>query len=342
MLSFKTLELANYTLTFGEEWVLLDLFDEVVKPSFQPRAYRRKIQDKGEFFFWDTKLTVLEEDPNCPILGIRGRLIKRTTLRRDQIFRDHGGIVRDLDELETAPSSLFLLILNNHRLIFCREVAGAPTIENFLHTSRSFLKRRHREWIAELHLENKKKREGDAATPRVTKKALISKYPTPNLRITPLSDEQGLSRFMNRFSHIDELFIRLAPTNQELNNDDFWRDFEERRKKMSSKSVTVHFHNFQDGLNRRSARAQCRSAIAMGNSNLIIRGRDRRGGALRGSNEDFKFSVKVEKLPEDLPGAARRSYEKFKELVAERVVHVPKATSEVAQRIRSLYDSMRR
>ncbi|MDV6342737.1 hypothetical protein R2103_13255 [Nitrosomonas sp. Is24] len=128
----KKLEFGNYTLNFGNKKVLLDLFYEVVMPSFYEMKYIRALQNKGEYFFLDTKIVKLEDDKKNPVIGIVGRIVKNTKLKREQIFRRTEGIVEDKKELETAPSSTFLLILNNHRLILCKEVPGAPLIPPFL------------------------------------------------------------------------------------------------------------------------------------------------------------------------------------------------------------------
>ncbi|WP_217267768.1 MULTISPECIES: hypothetical protein [Halomonadaceae] len=146
----KKLEFGNYTLKFGEDKVLLDLFSEVVMPSFHEMKYVRRIKDKGEYFFIDTKLLTLDDSSVHPVVGIAGRIVKNTKLRREQVYRTQGGIIEDKSELETAPSSTFLLILNTHRLVLCKEVPGAPTIQNFQSTSQYCLKQRHGEFINEI------------------------------------------------------------------------------------------------------------------------------------------------------------------------------------------------
>jgi len=48
MSTVKRIEFGNYTLKFGEDKVLLDMFDDVVMPSFHEMRYIRKLKDKGE------------------------------------------------------------------------------------------------------------------------------------------------------------------------------------------------------------------------------------------------------------------------------------------------------
>lgn len=45
----RKLEFANYTLNFGEELVLLDLFSEVVDPSFQSKKFTKSYGNHSDF-----------------------------------------------------------------------------------------------------------------------------------------------------------------------------------------------------------------------------------------------------------------------------------------------------
>ncbi|WP_256360981.1 hypothetical protein [Methylomonas koyamae] len=236
----KKLEFGNYTLKFGSEKVLLDLFDEVVMPSFFEMKYIRRLEGKCDYFFLDTKLVKLNSDESNPVIGISGRIVKNTKLKRDQIFRPEGGLIEDKSELETAPSSTFLLILNNHRLILCKEVSGGPTIQNFQSTSEYCLKARHKEFIDELFNKFKEERDLNPNLERITKLSLIEKSPYPSLRITPLSDKESLKTFVSRFDHIDKITITLLSTNsEEINNDDFWSDFRKKGEDINSIAAKV-------------------------------------------------------------------------------------------------------
>ncbi|MFQ2821098.1 hypothetical protein ACK3YN_19755 [Aeromonas caviae] len=64
----KKLEFGNYTLNFGESKVLLDLFDQVVMPSFFEMKYIRKFKGNVEYFFLDTKLIILAVIPHLILL----------------------------------------------------------------------------------------------------------------------------------------------------------------------------------------------------------------------------------------------------------------------------------
>lgn len=334
----KKLEFGNYTLKFGDQKVLLDLFDEVVMPSFHEMKYIRSLKGKGEYFFLDTKLIVLDDSKQSPVLGVSGKIVKNTKLKREQIFRPKTGLVEDISELESAPSSTFLLILNTHRLILCKEVQGAPTIQNFQSTSQHCLKKRHKEFIGQKFEEAKSAREENPEINRVTKKGLIEEYPNPDLRITPLSDKQTLKSFIDRLEHIDKVSIKLLPTNKEdIDNDDFWSDLGRRREDMNSKSAKVDFSNPKEGLDSKKVYEQASAASNLGNSEVKFKGYDSEGDTIRGSNDDFSLTVELDELPKNAARAATIKYSQFKHLVKSQVISIPQLASGVIAKVKDIF-----
>lgn len=334
----KKLEFGNYTLNFGSKKVLLDLFDEIVMPSFEEKRYKRIIQGKSDYFFIDTKLVILDGDSKEPVLGISGKIIKNSKLKRDQIYRDDEGIIEDIDELETAPSSVFLLILNTHRLIFCKEVQGAPTIQNFKSTSESFLKKRYKEFIREKFEAEKIKKIIALNQKKVTLKSLLEDIPYPVLRITTLSDEKSLQNFINMLKMIDMVSIKLLQTNnEELDNDDFWTDAEKIKEEMNSDAVKVEFSNLKDGLDRERVFKQTSLASTLANSEIKMRGYDEQGDTIKGSHEDFSLTLELEELPKNAEKASKIQYEQFMHLVNNGVVKIPKIAESTVKKILKIF-----
>lgn len=335
----KRIEFGNYTVKFGEHKALLDNFEDVVMPSFFEMKYVRSIKGKGDYFFLDTRLVRLDDNEGIPVIGIAGRIVKNTKLKRDQIFRRDGGLIEDQQELETAPSSTFLLILNNHRLMLCREVSGAPTIQNFQSTSQYCLTQRHREFIQDKFDKAKDEREADKTIERVTKIKLFAEFPFPQLRITPLSDKQDLRGFIARFNNIEELSIKLLPTNkEEIDNDDFWAGFGERREQLNSSSATARFSNPKEGLDASAVYSQTSAASNFGNSEISLKGSDAHGDTLKGSNEDFSLSIEIDDLPKNIERAAQVKYGQFLKLAQAGVIILPELTDAVVNKIKSLID----
>ncbi|MCU6328529.1 hypothetical protein KSU19_12785 [Enterobacter quasiroggenkampii] len=322
MVFVKKLEFGNYTLRFGEE-VLLDYYDDIVFPSFLEMNHIRKFGDKSEFFFIDTECVVLNPQNDPPVLGIKGRIVKNTVLSRDQIF-DGSVLVEDHDEMETAPSSFFLLILNTHRLILCQEVANAPTIQNFQSTSQYCLNKQYENYINELYLAEVEFREQNPDLPRITKKSLREETPAPKLRVTTLTDAQTLEDFINSFEKINNVTVKLLPTNQEeIDNDSFWDAVNSASESTGSNNTTMRFSNNSQGLNAEPVLEQLTSATKLANSAINIKGYDDGGEYLKGDNNTFSLTSEIEELATDTIEAATQAYAKFEELVNLRKISLP-------------------
>lgn len=332
----KRIEFANFTCTFGERLAMLDLFEEVIWPAFQPMSNTRWFKGT-QFFLLDTQLIKVSDGQEHSIFCLSGRFVKNTKLKREQIFRREEGLIEDYTELETAPSSMFVLMLDNHRLLFVREVAGAPDLSTFRATAQRFLTKRHREYVLGLLEKNEREIKADNSIQRETRKSLVEKYPYPDLRITPLTDKEELQTFLQRFHVIQELTIKLLRTNREdIDNDEFWNALDKTRGRMGSKGASLHFANVRDGLDDSEVFAQCNAASELGNSEIRLRGTDSHGGKLKGNNEDFQLSLETEDLSRDIKEATPKLVEEFSGLVNSGVIESPKVGRQVLQKLHSL------
>jgi hypothetical protein len=140
MSSGHTVSFANFICKFGDDKNLLDVAESIVLPAFldvenlQPRSY----QDT-KYFLFQTQLLNLGDEKN-PMLAIAGRFVKDTTLRREQIFSPTLGLIKKTGKLDSSPSAIFVLLLNNHKLIYYPETAFAPTLSSFRSTAYSYIR----------------------------------------------------------------------------------------------------------------------------------------------------------------------------------------------------------
>lgn len=325
------IEFANYTLTFGDEKVLLDCLREIVLPSFEGQKYVRKTR-AASWFFLDTKFVTLKNDADSPVVGIAGRIVKKTKLKRMQIITTDSKLLQDMQELDTAPSSLFLLILNNHRLLYCREMSGAPTLENFCATSSYCLRQAYKDFA---------KNQSDVAPELISLGENIDSTlctPPPSLRLTPLLHEEELESFVNRFSVIKKLSIKLLKTNEEIYMDDFWRDLNLKRSDMFSESAKVEFAGTSEGMDAASVMQEAAAAGEYANSEIKIYGFDSEGDKLIGDNTDFSLKAAIDSLSRDIEGAAIQMFNRFEHLVRTGHISLPSIPSSVATKIKSFMD----
>lgn len=331
----KTIEFANYTLNFGTDKVLLDAFENIVFPSFLDQKYIRKFKDT-EYFFTQTQLVALDDvddvdptfigplPPRIPTIALCGRIIKKTVFKREQIFQD-GFLITDHQTLENHPSSIFILMLNDHRLMLCKEVAGAPTLEEFENTSKHCLSNRYNSFVDYEIKKNQRSRKKKPHINRLYKKNIYEQLGVPRLRVTALTDPRTLTNFVDLFSVVNRLSIELLPTNSEnISLDAFWDKMEEQKDELNSNKAQLVFTNrTEDGLNSNAVIEKTASATQMANSKIIISGKDEHGARLSGNNESFTLKSPKPQLSSDVVKAAEEAFSSFNELKEEGNIVTP-------------------
>ncbi len=148
MSSGRQVSFANFICKFGDK-NLLDVAEDIVLPAFlncenfEPRGY-----SDTRYFFYQTTLLNLG-NKRKPVLAVAGRFIKDTTLRSEQVFERGRGLVRKVGSLDSAPSAIFVLILNTHKLIYCPETAHSPAISSFRSTVYNYIRQSQKKFIQE-------------------------------------------------------------------------------------------------------------------------------------------------------------------------------------------------
>ena len=118
---------ANVICRFGDKFHLLDLASEVVLPALIDSTLKREYSDTT-YFFLKTVLAQIDgaTPQETPLLVVYGRLVKDTVLVSEQIYTPEHGLVTAVESIPSAPSSFFVFVLNDHKLIYLPEVAHAP------------------------------------------------------------------------------------------------------------------------------------------------------------------------------------------------------------------------
>lgn len=310
-------EIANLICRFGDGKVLLDMFDDIVSPAFFDKDLKRQYDDTS-YFFHQVKLVELDRSGLVPVIGIAGRIIKDTTLRREQIYKEGQGLVKDEDSIRSSPSAIFLLILNNHRLVYAHETKDAPSKDTFRSTLLSFLRVKYKEYINnEWEVRNE-----SSVEKRVTKKSLQEELPPPTLEIIPLTSDSGIAEFVNRYDVLKALEIKFFDRNDENDSDPFFEQFQARRDRLGS-DVSVLRHSSKEGLDKSEAIDEITEATQQGNQRVTLRGIDIQGDTLLGNNEQFQIRSAISSLKKRVSSAATQLYDIFKNLVEEGAIKLP-------------------
>ena len=237
--------------------------------------------------------------------------------------------------MRSSPSALFLLILNNHRLIYVKETKDAPSKESFRSTLLGFLRGKHKQYIDAEFERLKAIREEDVSHERVTKKNLYEATPRPTLELIPLTSADSIEEFVRKYSILKTIEISLSDRNDENDNDPFFEEMQKRKDAIGSTNSVLK-HNNPKGLDKDEAINEITEATAQGNQNVKLSGTDSEGDILRGNNEKFQLRKPLEDLSSKPTKAANQLYETFVGLVENGLVKVP----ETSQKAKAIVESL--
>ncbi len=321
------LEVANFVCRFGEKLVLNDLLSEIVIPSFFSDAVRGS---RGtEYFFIDQELRYLEVD-DVESIALCCRFVKNTTLKRHQIYSPKNGIVSDEKSLKSAPTSLVVLLLYTHRLLFIKEVPNAPTMKQFGTT----FKHRMRDAVLEYHssIYDQQVQAGE----KITKKSIAEQFPVPDVSVTPITSKEALETFIERFEILTTLKIELAPTNNELDNEEFFENTREAKAQVGSRKTTL-IHQNSKGLDK-SGCLEHVEAAKQGSLNVEMRGKDKNGDDLKGDNEDFSVKASLGTPKVTFDEGVEKAYSRYSDMKAADIVSEGPQQHDYATKLREAFN----
>lgn len=321
------LEVANFVCRFGDKLVLNDLLSEIVIPPFF--AETKRLSRGTEFFFIDQTFQYFD-DGDVESLALCCRLVKNTTLKRHQVYTLAKGIVPDERSMDSAPSSLAVLLLYSHRLLFVKEVPNAPTIQQFGTT----FKYRMRDAVLEYHssLFDQRIRAGK----KITKKDIAEQFPIPDVSVTPITSKEALKTFINRFETLTTLKIELAPTNNELDNEEFFEDAREVKAQVGSSKTTLTHHRSK-GLDKNGCLEHVQAA-KQGNLRVEMRGKDHNGDDLKGDNEDFSVKASLGTSELGFEEGIATAYSRYSDLKEANIVSEGLQQHDYADKLREAFN----
>lgn len=121
--------LANFNCTIKKEKntiPMLEFFNEIIYPALN-NTKKYKETKRNKYYISDLKLVELTDGP----MALVGKHIKRTVLDIFPDYNAESGFIGEQFSAPSAPHSNFILLLNNHRLIYYSNEAGAPTVSSF-------------------------------------------------------------------------------------------------------------------------------------------------------------------------------------------------------------------
>lgn len=305
----KNLEMVNFVCKFGN-YDLLDLFYEVVSPAFFNESNKRTYRG-STYYFRNVELVDFGKDPlgDSNLIAITGQFIKNTTVSREQFENDEGEIVRDPQGMPSAPSALFVLMLNSHRLLYVAETKDAPSINNFKSTIISFLRSELNKYSSHLEKEEKEK--------------FTVNYGYPTITITPLSTEKDIVEHLEQYQKIKKVKITLNDRNSEFDAGKFFDKLHHISKEMNS-NTSLEFKNLKDGLDKKETPKEVAEALRQDNQTVMVQGVTVDGENLTLKNDDFKLIKKINLVQGNIKKTASNMVSAFRSLVKSGDITVKK------------------
>jgi len=245
------------------------------------------------YFLYQTQLVNLrfdDEDALCLV----GYFIQDTTLRSRQTFDEEKGLVENEQEMATATSSIFALVLSNHKLLYYHQTPSAPGIGTFRTVAErnirlyytQYKKDALEERVAQLQAEGKI----TTAQARQTKRDIRQSLPPMSLEIIPMASEDDFAKFIGRLGLLTSIRIQLIDTNAENDSDPFFDEMREKKDEVNSEKTSLTHEN-RTGLDKERAAAQLTAAVAQGISRVSFRGVDAAGDGIIGNESNFMSRI---------------------------------------------------
>lgn len=278
------IQFANLSIRFGEK-ELLD-YKELVAGAFLKDTYVRKY-GRSSYHFFDTEIGLIDND-NPMSLAIWGRLVKETTLEREQYF-EGGSLVHDKQSIESAPTSFFVFFVADHRLAFIPETKFAPTLENLETTIRRFVIKEFDKWAKSTYKE-KKERDGS-----YTWKDFYKEHETPSVALVPLTARENIEAFVERFSIIESLTVYVVKRNQDMDGGALFEALVKKSEELEASSARLVINGGKDeGLDLENTTEFVVETTEGGYERVALRGVDHNGATLKGTNDDFKLISQID------------------------------------------------
>ena len=334
---------ANFICHVGDA-ELADVLREIVIPAFETKS-ARAFRDV-RYLLHQVVVTNLPMPEGSDAPAIIGSLIKDMVVRSEQQFDPTTGqLLKAKQQMHTSPSSMFVLLLDSHKLIYCHETPNAPGLDAFKSTISSFLSHARENLIREFYDDARAiddgreaidtallykfspKAMGESETvdglrqpPLVLLSALV---PHPSLEVVPLSNDESLREFVKRFKVLDHASVRLLRRNSEIDNDEFFEQVRNKGDDAGAEVSTITYKN-KSGLTKNHVISQLESALT-GNAEVQLSGKDEANVRIRGTNEEFKAVAKLNDVPPSIKSAANVLLGLFNEYVRKGLVKISKA-----------------
>lgn len=224
-MSNRKLSVANFNIVFldnkDKEAPMLRYFNSIVWPALTSDI-KRTVGDSTYFL-----LNVELDTDNDGDYIITGNIVRRTILEKKSDMNEAGDQLVLMDETyPTAPFSLFVIYLKNHRMIFVENQKGSPTLQMFSSTVKQILAR----YVKMQNIIREK--EGKV------------ELPVPMVKVIGIPMEHKLKEVLHGVEKINKLVLKFYPLNGDIDfSGVFGETLKEIRMNIGSKTGSISFNS---------------------------------------------------------------------------------------------------
>lgn len=217
----KQLYVANINMVFGkDEEPLIKRVDDIVVPALKS-GIKRKVGDKTKFIFSNVVLREITKDEWV----IQGLIVKDTVLDIMSEYSPDTGLEKTEKHVNSAPFSLFIIYLKNHRMLLVKNQNGSPDIRSFSATFKFILN----EYVKKENLNSEQNTD-------------IAKLPRPMIFVSGIKTATSVKETLKDVEKINQLILKFYPLNAEWDYDPIFGDIDQKlRKKAQSKKGRMIF-----------------------------------------------------------------------------------------------------
>jgi hypothetical protein len=190
-----------------------------------------------------------------------------------------------------------------------------------------------RDKVMQFHSSEYDRRRADE---KITKKQLKEELPIPDVHVTPITSKEALRTFIKRFESLTTLKVEIAPTNNELDNEEFFEDARGAQEQVGSSKTTLTHHHAK-GLDKKGVLGHVEAA-KQGNLRVQMSGKDKNGDDLKGNNEDFSVKASLGTTEVGFDEGLEKSYSRYKDLKDAKVVTEGKQLHDYAEKLREAFN----
>lgn len=217
----KKMTIANINMVFGkQEEPMIYHIDDVVLPALNAPIKRKSGRDT-RLFFSDVKLRMIKGE-----YVLAGLLIKDTILEVRSEYDELEGLKNTNKLMSSAPFSLFMIFLKNHRMMLVKNQKGSPDIRSFNSTIYKVINK----YVAN---ENQKRKSEE-------KELLLRPQ---NITVTGIKTKESIKEVLKEVEKVESVTLRFYPLNGEWDLDPLYGIIDDTRRKLNSKTGRMVFNS---------------------------------------------------------------------------------------------------